>query len=56
MIWQADSDKISNSLYAFDLKLASGLTQAWCRHNEKSLKCILCCNHAQVLFLIPPVY
>lgn len=54
MIWQADSDKISNSLCAFDLKFASGLTQAWCRHSEKSLKYILSCNHAQALFLIPP--
>lgn len=35
MIWQSDSDKISNSLCAFDLKLASGLTQAWFRHSKK---------------------
>lgn len=35
MIWQSDSDKISNSLYAFDLQLASGLTQAWFRHSKK---------------------
>lgn len=35
MIWQPDLDKISNCLYAFDLKLASGLTQAWFRHSKK---------------------
>lgn len=35
MIWQSDSDKISNSLCAFDLKLAPGLTQAWLKHSKK---------------------
>jgi len=53
MIWQSDSDKISNSLCAFDLKLAPRLTQAWFRLGNKSLKYILHRNDAQALLLIP---